>query len=159
MTGLFVWLALQGDDVGLPPTERLRTVEGTVRSTELSKGDTAIYLEGDPQKYWYLGKAGNASHVASEVTRGRTVRLTVDAEDLDDKTRKYVGVFAVTVDGRVIRSFEEVSEDWRANNRFGYVLIAVFGPIGVLATVTAWRLFRSRKRSLEEEAMARLEDL
>lgn len=146
LAALFAWMAAQGDQFGLPPAERLRIVEGVVRSSDLKSNDTAIYLEGDPQKYWYLSKAGDASLVAEEATPGRRVSLTVDAEELEDQSRKFVNIFAVTVEGRVVRSFEQVTDDWRADNRVGYWLIVTFGPLGVLCMVTAWRLYREAAR-------------
>ena len=144
LAALFAWMAAQGDRYGLPPAERLRIVDGVVRSSDWDNNDAAIYLEGNPQKFWYLSKAGEASLVAREAKAGRTISLTVDVEELQDQSRKYVNIFAVAVEGRVIRSFEQVTEDWRANNRVGYWLIATFGPLGILSMVTAWRLYRNK---------------
>jgi hypothetical protein len=137
LAALFIGLATYDD---LPPREELVAVEGrleqVVPATSWKYGrPTRFRLSGDGRLMQYVSKAGRMGFVEDELqeVKQETVRVLVDPND------EFATVFEITIAGRPVRSYAEVADDWRGNNRFG-LWVGVVSALAGLAFLLRARL-------------------
>jgi hypothetical protein len=149
---IFAWIVLQGDRGGLPEEDRLKKLEGVVHEVLPSRNDVDFRFEGQLQKFSYLSKAGQVEVVRQAVVVGRNLEIQVNAADLEDDSRRYVPVFAMRADGRVIRSFRDVSDSWIGDNRLAWALLAFCLPVCVVFLLVAWHERRKQQVRDDDES-------
>jgi hypothetical protein len=139
---LFALLGMQNQ----PSRAELTSVEGLITrvtpSTTSGKAEvpTRFGIVGDPRWFQYLSTAGDSARVERELFQAheQPVRLLVDSND------RFSTVFEVVIGGRVIRSYEEVDEAWRSNQRYSIWLTCIFSGLGLFALPKAVRSSRGR---------------
>ena len=105
---------------GIPTRETLLSTEGNVNWIQKQKYGIYFELSGSSRRYDYPSKASAVEKVENALRNARssTVKVLFVSEThgpigTDDK---YHGVWQILVDGQPIRTYDEVSHDWQANN-------------------------------------------
>jgi hypothetical protein len=116
----------------LEPPRRadLVPVAGVVQTAVLNSDEIVIALEGHPLAFRYGEKSGALDVVSGAVAPGVTVELLASAAQLSAADGD-VSIYGVTVDGRTVRTFEDVERTWRRDNdTIRHVLGPIFLAIG-----------------------------
>ncbi len=137
LTALFVVLAAQGEAHGLPDRTRLKELQGTLSHVAKNKYDVEFRLDPWKATFQYLTKERALSTVAAALREGESVTVLVDGSTFADSEGERVTIFALTVNGKVVRTFAQVDEAWRADNRVFPWLMAVFGVATLALAATA----------------------
>ena len=137
LTALFAYLAAQGEAHGLPDRARLKELQGTLSHVAKNKYDATFRLEPWKTTFQYLTKERALTTVAAALREGDTATVLVDGSTFADSEGERVTIFALTVNGKVVRTFAQVDEAWRADNRVFPWLIAVFGVATLALAATA----------------------
>ncbi len=140
--------------MALEPPRRadLVAIAGVVQSTEYDGGEVSVVLEEQPRSFRYGAKAGELDAVVRAVVSGAKVEfLASEQTGLSDE----VPVYAVIVDGRSIRSLEQVQQSWRRDNDairnlLGPIFLA-FGSL-LAAAFFATAAYEQRRHPARAEA-------
>lgn len=136
MTMLFTFLAAQGADYALPARAQLRELQGTVRLIRVNRYDVEFRLDPWKRVFEYPAKARRFRHVANALRKGGSATILVDGTFADDGGGNAT-IYALTIDGKVVRGFDDVARAWRSDNQVFYWLIALFAPIALALAATA----------------------
>lgn len=145
LTALFAYLAAQGEAHGLPDRARLKELHGTLSHVAKNKYDVEFRLEPWKATFQYPTKARALSAVAAALREGDAATVFVDGSTFADGEAKRATIFALSVNGKVIRSFAQVEQAWRADNRVFPWLTAVFGVASLALAATA--VYERRNRT------------
>jgi hypothetical protein len=135
---LFFWIFVLTGNSGPPPKKRLQTVEGVVQDVWPSRSDVVFRFSERAKTFKYLSLEGSLPSVKRAIVPGRHLAVQVDEVDLRDPSVRTVLVFVVSAGGREIRSYEDVSEHWKGNDRTGWLAVAIVFSISVMCFLTAW---------------------
>ncbi len=138
LTALFVYLAAQGEAHGLPDRAQLKELQGTLSHVAKNKYDVEFRLEPWKATFQYPTKARALPSIAAALREGDPATVLVDGSTFVDGEEERATIFALTVDGKIVRKFADVEHAWRADNRVFYWLIAVFGPATVALSAAAF---------------------
>lgn len=119
-----------------PPFGELVAVTGPVGDIS-DRGNEIVFALGEPPRWFsYSQKAGALEVVAQAVTSGQTVEVWVRSVDLQNPSRT-ASVFALVVDGRKVRTYQQVARAWNWDNRLIRHLLGpiVLGVSALLASV------------------------
>ena len=141
LTALFAYLAAQGEAHGLPDRGQLKELHGTLSQVAKNKYDVEFRLEPWKATFQYLTKERALTAVAAALREGETATVLVDGTFADGEEERAT-IFALTVNGKVIRSFAQVEQAWRADNRVFPWLTAVFGVASLALATTALHEYR-----------------
>ena len=120
VTGWQVWSGL---DNGLPPYHVLRDASGRLVQIEMRRGDVFLILAGQRRRFDYLSKAGDFGSVEDALVPGQQITLWIDPADID----RTPTIYQLEVNGRMLRSYADVRDAWRSDNRMAiYLFIASF---------------------------------
>jgi hypothetical protein len=144
LTALFACLAAQGEAHGLPDRARLKELQGTLSHVAKNKYDVTFRLEPWKPTLQYLTKERALATVAAELHEGDAATVFVDGSTFVDGEAKRATIFALTVNGKVVRSFAQVEQAWRADNAVFSWLAAVFGMATLALAATAFYERRNR---------------
>jgi hypothetical protein len=144
LTALFAYLAAQGEAHGLPDRARLKELQGRLSHVAKNKYDITFRLEPWKASFQYVTKARALASVAAALRDGDTAAVLVDGSFIDGDAKRAT-IFGLTVNGKVVRSFAEVEQAWRADNRVFEWLIAVFGVATLALAATA--VYERRNRT------------
>ncbi len=147
LAGLFVYLLVQGEASGLPERTQLRELQGTVKAVVKNKYDVEFQLTPLKPVFEYPSKARALVDVAGALREGGEATVLVDASKFADNEGASATIFALTLNGKVIRSFDDVDQAWRADNRNAIWLVGAFVPIALALAATALYEYRRRRRS------------
>lgn len=139
--GLFVYLLAQGEAGGLPERTQLRELQGVVRAVKKNKYDVEFELAPAKAVFEYPSKARALTAVAAALHEGAQATVLVDGSKFVDDRTTTATIFALTIDGKVIRSFDDVDRAWRADNRNAMWLV------GAIALALAATALYERRRS------------
>lgn len=142
LTALFVCLALQGDTYGLPDRANLKKLQGTLSHVAKNKYDVVFRLEPWKATFEYPAKARALARVAAALREGAAASVLVNGATFVNDGAQRMTIFALTVDGEIVRSFDEVERAWRADNRVFHWLTAVFGSATLALAATAFTEYR-----------------
>lgn len=136
-----------------PPRSSLTELTGQLRYVErvLSKRSlNAIRfgLTSDPRHFQYVSKAGAANEVleALEGAEERRVRIAFDSSDSHTpwfEDRALYTIYELTVEGRPVRSYDQVASSWTGDNAFGRWVAYGLASGGLLLLFVH---FRARRR-------------
>lgn len=136
LTGLFATLAAQGENYALPDRTHLRELSGTVRLIRVNRYDIEFNLDPWKQVFEYPAKARRFRDVAAALREGGAATILVDARTLDRATGNTT-IYALTINGKPLRTFDDVARAFRADNQVFYWLIALFAPMALALAATA----------------------
>jgi hypothetical protein len=145
LTALFAYLAVQGEAHGLPDRARLKELQGTLSHVAKNKYDVEFRLEPWKTTFQYPTKARALATVAAELHEGHAATVFVDGSTFADGEEERATIFALTVNGKVIRSFAQVEQAWRAENSVFSWLTGVFGVATLALAATA--VYERRNRT------------
>ena len=146
VTLFVVIMAVRGDRQGLPDREHLREIRGVASLVRANKYSVIFRLVPWKPQFDYPSKAKNLTDVVAALRQGGDATILVDGSTFADDDAQRTTVYALTVKGEVVRSFDDVERAWRADNRIFYWLIAFFAPSTLAIAATALYEYR-RKRA------------
>lgn len=116
--------------LGIPASATLRTASGPLLSADAQRNGVIIRLAGRPEAFEYPVKSGANAFVESSLQAAGHAQVTLlyDADDprtppLDEIA--YYAVWHVSIDGKMVRSFAQSCDGWRANNAWARWIFAV----------------------------------
>ena len=119
-------------------------IEWTRKVRSRKSSSFRFKLSGEPVIFQYVSKAGQAHTIHNRLrsSRGKLVAITFDPDRslsplFSDET--FFTVFSVQVDGKDVRSYDEVAESWGSDNTVGLWLGRIFILIGIGIAVVAFR--------------------
>ncbi len=145
LAGLFVYLLAQGEANGLPQRANLRELQGAVKTVTKNKYDVEFQLAPWKPVFEYPSKARALVHVAAALREGGDAKVLVDATKFVDDESASATIFALTLNGKVVRCFDDVDKAWRADNRNAMWLVGAFVPIALALAATALYEYRRRR--------------
>ena len=146
LAALFAYLLTQGETDGLPERSQLRELQGSIQVVRRYKYFVEFQLAPWKPVFEYPSKARALSAVAAALREGGNATVLIDGSKFVDGEGHRTTIFALTMDGKTIRSFDDVDRAWRADNRIAYWLVGAFVPIAFLLAATAIYEYR-RKRT------------
>lgn len=120
-TWIVVIAAQAGNKSEPPPLRNIVYIEGQVTHADLQMwGHLFFHLSGRKEVFYYPPVAGEATKVAETVKPEATVRIGIDANDLDialnSNPNHYVTVMSVEHNQKTIRSYEDSLASWNHEN-------------------------------------------
>lgn len=135
-------------DAGIPRMSALGEASGRLESIDARKNGVRFRLAGRTESFEYPANGRGYGIVESAL---RTAGPRNVAVLFDPKARLPAAgagschdVWQVAIDGQIVRSFREVSDGWRLNNRFALGICVFFLSSGVYFAVLAIRARRLR---------------
>ncbi len=132
--GLTTIALLEPADHGLPKNDNLVPVSGRLmshtgfdnnnypRATSFRIAQISFFLDGHREKFSYFGRMGAPFMVQKQLCDGCMVTVWADAADHSANPI----AFQIAVNGRVIRSYQDVKTAWIASNRYSKYFAATF---------------------------------
>jgi hypothetical protein len=136
------WWYGRDPDAGLPREDALVAVSGRLEELSESRYSIDFRLEGEAREFQYLGKARGWDRVRSALEGAEDRAVTVWIDRAEQGATGDLTVYAVAVDGRVVRSYDEVRDAWRRDNALAPWLAGAMLLCGV---VLAFVLLRDPK--------------
>jgi len=140
LLGVFVVYASSDLSGGLPLEASLKVAEGNTTWHQEYKYGVRFKLSNFENGFNYLSKGNAADQVARAVESGGFVRVLYDPDSLNGPVysdQEYFSVFAVELDGNVVRSYDQVASAWQSDNRLGFWFGCLLVVIGVGISVHA----------------------
>lgn len=129
-----MWLLASSQDQNFPRRADLVELEGIVRAITSTGDEVQIALEGQARSVRYGKKSGNLDVVALAVLPGVNAEFLVRAAPRDSSAA--LSAYAVRVNGRDVRSFEDVERNWRRDNdAIRNILGPLFLAFGALLSI------------------------
>jgi|CXWL01.1.fsa_nt_gi hypothetical protein len=145
LAGFFIYLLAQGEANGLPQQAHLRELQGAVKTVTRNKYDVEFQLAPWKTVFEYPSKARALADVATALREGGEATVLVDGSKFADGEEKRATIFGLALNGKVIRSFDDVDKAWRADNRNAIWLVGAFVPIALALAATALYEYRRRR--------------
>ncbi|NOT42816.1 MAG: hypothetical protein HOP13_20240 [Alphaproteobacteria bacterium] len=142
VTAFLVLMVAQGDRHGLPDRQQLRELRGVANFQHANKYSVIFKLEPWKPRFDYPSKARYLTDVVAALQAGGDATVLVDGTRFVDEEDQRTTVYALTVNGKTIRSFEDVERSWQADNRVSYWLLAFFAPGTLALAATALHEYR-----------------
>ena len=130
---------------GLPAPEDLREIRGVVKTIEHNEYGATFKLQLWTPSFWYQDKGGGLAEVLEALRVGHDVTATVDRATFDPASAKRFPVFSLAVDGKMVRTFEQVSESWKADNRLAPWIVGAFVIASAALLATAVHEYRRQR--------------
>ena len=145
LTAAFIYLAAQGENYALPDRTHMRELQGTVRLIRVNRYDIEFRLDPWKNIFEYPAKARKFREVAAALRQGGRATVLVDVRTHKDGAPSNATIYALTIDGNEVRSFDDVARAWRADNQVFYWLIAFFAPATLALAATAAYEYRGSR--------------
>lgn len=122
----------------VPPLESLSVASGTLHtyedvrsSSRFSSATPRFKLEGSGRLFQYVSKGGDLGLISNTLrdAKGKIVEVYFDEANpfnpLFEDVEIYT-VYAVSIDGAVLRGYDEVTAAWESDSKFGVYMGAFF---------------------------------
>ena len=113
----------------MPAKASLQSAEGRVVELARTKSEVEFRLSDSARRYSYTSKSGASDRVRDRLRGAKHAVVWFDPGDTRKPAfsdREFYSVYAVSADGRVVRSYEDVAAARRNDDRLGW-LLGAFG--------------------------------
>ena len=142
LAATFAFFAAQGANYALPERADLRELSGTVNLIRVNRYDIEFHLAPYANVFEYPAKARKFREVAAALRKGGPATILVDGRTFANSSPLNTTIYALSVDGAEVRSYDDVVRAWRADNKVFYWLIAFFAPVALALAATALHEYR-----------------
>lgn len=134
LAALMLWMASDSDR-GLPPEDQLVSATGRLARAASAKYSVRFYLDGHEQGFSYSGKMGRRGFVRRSLKPiGAQVSLKYHPDHQSGpiySDERYFRVFHLSVNGKVIRSYDQIRQSWISDNEIGLWAGSAFAVLGL----------------------------
>ncbi len=130
---ILMWPTMVNPGQGLPSKTSLISYSGTLSSWNYkhvtrNRKDIAFALEDKPNEFVYVSKGRGYNEITQSLRIGAKIVFLGKpySGNLFNRTPKGIGVYEISVDGSTIRSYEEVEEAWKEDDKLTPYLLVLF---------------------------------